>query len=145
LDPSDQESALWLARLYRLHNEPEKAEDVLRGMLKEDPENDAAMEQLTQLLESTTARTPSPTLYDLLGDAYTQTKDYAKAEKAYRQAVERDPSELSHLRGLGQTLLSEEKYPEALSVYQKLAEVMPEDSDNYLRLAQIYRELHQLD
>src|SRR6516165_4324972 len=91
LDPSDQESALWLARLYRLHNEPEKAEDVLRGMLKEDPENDAAMEQLTQLLldenkaeeaiqllESTTARNPSPTLYDLLGDAYTQTKDYAK-------------------------------------------------------------------
>ncbi|HSK44327.1 MAG TPA: tetratricopeptide repeat protein [Candidatus Binatia bacterium] len=158
LDPSDQESALWLARLYRLHNEPEKAEDVLRAMLKEDPENDAAMEQLTQLLldenkaeeaiqllESTTARNPSPTLYDLLGDAYTQTKDYAKAEKAYRQAVELDPSELSHLRGLGQTLLSEEKYPEALSVYQKLAEVMPEDSDNYLRLSQIYRELHQLD
>ena len=158
LDPSDQESALWLARLYRLHNEPEKAEDVLRAMLKEDPENDAAMEQLTQLLldenkaeeaiqllESTTARNPSPTLYDLLGDAYTQTKDYAKAEKAYRQAVELDPSELSHLRGLGQTLLSEEKYPEALSVYQKLVEVMPEDSDNYLRLSQIYRELHQLD
>lgn len=158
LDPSDQESALWLARLYRLHNEPEKAEEVLRGMLKEDPENDAAMEQLTQLLldenkaeeaiqllESTTARTPSPTLYDLLGDAYTQTKDYVKAEKAYRQAVELDPSELSHLRGLGQTLLSEEKYPEALSVYQKLVEVLPDDSDNYLRLAQIYRELHQLD
>ena len=43
LDPSDQESALWLARLYRLHNEPEKAEDVLRVMLKDDPENDAAM------------------------------------------------------------------------------------------------------
>ena len=59
--------------------------------------------------------------------------------------MELDPSELSHLRGLGQTLLSEEKYPEALSVYQKLVEVMPEDSDNYLRLAQIYRELHQLD
>ena len=158
LDPSDQESALWLARLYRLHNEPEKAEEVLRGMLKEDPENDAAMEQLTQLLldenkaeeaiqllESTTARSPSPTLYDLLGDAYTQTKEYGKAEKAYRQAVELDPSELSHLRGLGQTLLSEEKYPEALSVYLKLVEVMPDDSDNYLRLAQIYRELHQLD
>ncbi len=158
LDPSDQESALWLARLYRLHNEPEKAEGVLRAMLKEDPENDSAMEQLTQLfldenkaaeaiqlLETTTSRTPSPTLYDLLGDAYTQTKDYAKAEQAYRQAVELDPSELSHLRGLGQTLLSEEKYPEALSVYQKLVEVMPDDSDNYLRLSQIYRELHQLD
>ncbi len=158
LDPADAESALWLARLYRLHNEPEKAEQVLRGMLKTDPDNDAAMEQLTQLLldqnksdeaiqllQAVTAHSPSPVLYDLLGDAYTQTKDYSKAEEAYRQAVALDPSELTHLRGLGQTLLSEEKYPEALSVYQKLADVMPDDADVYLRIAQIYRELHQLD
>ncbi|HMD42988.1 MAG TPA: tetratricopeptide repeat protein [Candidatus Acidoferrum sp.] len=158
LDPADAESALWLARLYRLHNEPEKAEQVLRGMLKADPDNDAAMEQLTQLLldenksdeaiqllETATVHSPSPVLYDLLGDAYTQTKDYAKAEEAYRKAVDLDPSELSHLRGLGQTLLSEEKYPEALTVYQKLADVMPDDADVYLRIAQIYRELHQLD
>ena len=59
--------------------------------------------------------------------------------------MELDPSELSHQRGLGQTLLAEEKYPEALTVYQKLADLMPDDSDVYLRLAQIYRELHQLD
>ena len=29
------ESALWLARLYRLRNEHDKAEEVLRGILKE--------------------------------------------------------------------------------------------------------------
>jgi tetratricopeptide (TPR) repeat protein len=158
LDPGDAESALWLARLYRLHNNPEKAEQVLRGMLKDDPDNDAAVEQLTQLLldqgksddaiqilQNMTSHSPSPTLYDLLGDAYTQTKDYGKAEAAYRKAVELDPTELTHMRGLGQTLLSEEKYPEALTVYQKLADVMPDDADVYLRIAQIYRELHQLD
>jgi tetratricopeptide (TPR) repeat protein len=158
LDPSDQEASLWLARLYRLHNEPAKAEQVLRKMLQDDPGNEAAVEQLTQvlldgnkadeainILEGMTARSPTPTLYDLLGDAYTQTHDYAKAEIAYRKAVELDPSELSHLRSLGQTLLSEEKYSEALSVYQKLADLMPDDSDTYLRIAQIYRELHQLD
>src|SRR5256885_16874595 len=97
------------------------------------------------LLESVTGKTSSPTLLDLLGDAYTQTKDLAKAETAYRKAVEIDPSEVSHQRGLGQTLLSEEKYPEALKVYQRLADLMPDDSDVYLRIAQIYRELHQLD
>src|SRR6516165_11063140 len=158
LDPSDQEASLWLSRLYRLHNEPEKAEQVLRNMLKEDPDNEAAVEQLTQLLldenkaedairllESMTAHSTSATLFDLLGDAYTQTHDYPKAETAYRKAADLDPTELSHLRGLGQTLLSEEKYPEALSVYQKLADLMPDDSDVYLRIAQIYRELHQLD
>ncbi len=158
LDPADTESALWLARLYRLRNEHDKAEQVLRKILKTDPENEAAVEQLTQLLmdegksaeavallEGITAHSPSPVLLDLLGDAYTQAHELAKAESAYRRAVELDPSELSHQRGLGQTLLAEEKYTEALKVYQKLSDVMPDDSDVYLRMAQIYRELHQLD
>lgn len=158
LDPTDTESALWLSRLYRLRNEHDKAEDVLRSVLKQDPENEAAVEQLTQLLldegksadavsllERITNRATSPALLDLLGDAYTQTHDLSKAEEAYRKAADLDPSELSHLRGLGQTLLSEEKYSDALTVYQKLSDLMPDDSDVYLRLAQIYRELHQLD
>ena len=158
LDPTDQEASLWLARLYRIHNDPEKAEQVLNAMLKDDPGNEAAVEQLTQLLldenkadeavkllQGMTEHSSSPTLLDLLGDAYTQTHDFAKAEAAYRKAVDLDPTELSHLRGLGQTLLSEEKYEEALGVYQKLIDLMPDDSDNYLRIAQIYRELHQLD
>jgi tetratricopeptide (TPR) repeat protein len=158
LDPSDTESALWLARLYRLRNDHDAAEDVLRGILKNDPDNEAAVEQLTQLLldegksteavsllESLTTRTPSPILLDLLGDAYTQTKDLAKAEQAYRKAADIDSTELSHLRGLGQTLMAEDKYSDALVVYQKLIDLMPDDGDNYLRIAQIYRELHQLD
>src|SRR6202158_2337305 len=158
LDPSDTESALWLARLYRLKNEHDKAEQVLRGILKTDPENEPAVEQLTQLLmdqgkspevvtllEGTTAHSPSPVLLDLMGDAYTQAHELAKAEEAYRKAVELDPSELSHQRGLGQTLLAEEKYSEALKVYQKLSDVMPDDSDVYLRRVLFRSELHQLD
>jgi tetratricopeptide (TPR) repeat protein len=158
IDPSDTESALWLARLYRLKNEHDKAEAVLKNILKTDPENEAAIEQLTQLLmdggkspeavtllQGITAHSPTPVLLDLLGDAYTQAHELEKAEDAYRRAVELDPSELSHQRGLGQTLLAEEKYPEALKVYQKISDLMPDDSDVYLRIAQIYRELHQLD
>lgn len=158
LDPSDAESALWLARLYRLRNEHDKAEEVLRSMLKSDPENEPAAEQLTQLLldegksaeavsllEGMNGRSPSPALLDLLGDAYTQTKSLPKAEDAYRKAAELEPSELNHQRGLAQTLMSEEKFPEALAVYQKIVDLMPDDPDTYLRIAQIYREMHQLD
>ena len=158
LDPTDTESALWLARLYRLRNEHDKAEEVLRSILKEDPDNEATVEQLTQLLldegksddavsllEGITSRSQSPTLLDLLGDAYTQTHDLPKAEDAYRKAADLDPSESSHLRGLGQTLLAEEKFSDALKVYLKLADLMPDDADVYLRLGQIYRELNQLD
>ncbi len=159
LDPSDSESALWLARLYRLQNSHQKAEEVLRGILKTDPQNQQAVEQLTQLLldEGKSANavallegivqhgTPSASLLSLLGDAYTQAKDLAKAEKVYRQAVALDPSEMNYQRGLGQTLLAEEKFQDALSVYQKIAENDGDDPDTYLRLAQIYRQLHQLD
>ena len=158
LDPTDTESALWLARLYRLKNEHDRSEQVLRGLLKSDPDNEQAVEQLTQLLmdegkseeavkllEGITEHSPTPVLLDLLGDAYTQAHELPKAEAAYRRAAEMDPSELSHQRGLGQTLLAEEKYKEALAVYQKLSDLMPDDSDVYLRIAQIYRELHQLD
>jgi tetratricopeptide (TPR) repeat protein len=158
LDPTDTESALWLARLYRLKNEHDKSEQVLRGILKTDPDNEQAVEQLTQLLmdegkseeavsllEGITQHSSSPVLMDLLGDAYTQAHELPKAETAYRKAAELDPSELSHQRGLAQTLFSEEKYSEALKVYQKLSDLMPDDSDVYLRIAQIYRELHQLD
>src|SRR5947208_9849793 len=141
-----------------MKNEHDKAEQVLKSILKNDPENEPAVEQLTQLLmdqgksseavtllEGITVHSPSPVLLDLLGDARTQTHELAKAEEAYRKAEELDPSELSHQRGLGQTLLAEEKYSEALKVYQKLSDVAPDDSDVYLRIAQIYRELHQLD
>src|SRR5450631_234529 len=158
LDPTDSESALWLARLYRLRNDHDKAEEVLRGMLKEDPDDEPAIEQLTQLLldegkspeavgllEGMTSHTPSPVLLDLLGDAYTQTRELAKAEQAYRRAADLDPSELNHLRGLGQTLMAEEKYADALPVYQKLIDLMPDDADNYLAISQVYRELQQLD
>src|SRR5438445_11275109 len=40
LDPSDTESALWLARVYRLKNEHDKAEQVLKGVLKTNPEHE---------------------------------------------------------------------------------------------------------
>lgn len=158
LDPTDSESALWLEKLYRVENKQDKAEAVLRTILKGEPDNESAVEQLTQLLldegkateavsllQGIIVKSPSATLLDLLGDAYTQTKELAKAEDAYRKAVDMDPSEVSHYRGLGQTLMSEDKYPEALTIYKKLIALMPDDADNYLRAAQIYRDMNEMD
>jgi len=158
LDPNDTESALWLARLYRFENEHSKAEGTLRSILKRDPGSEAALEQLSQLLldegraadaitllEQAAGRSPSGGLADLLGDAYVQTHNYAKAEMAYRKAVEDDPDDASHRRGLAQTLLSEEKYGEALEQFKKLTELEPDASESYLRMSQIYRHMNQLE
>ena len=157
-DPSDLSSALWLARLYRFQNQHAEAEQVLRDALRQDPGNGPALEQLSQLLmdegrsqEAITLLSraagegASPEVLDLLGDAYSQSKDYAKAEEAYRKAVDEDPDDPAHRHGLAQALLAEDKYADALEQFKRLSEIEPGTSENYLRMAQLYRRLGQLD
>jgi tetratricopeptide (TPR) repeat protein len=158
IQPDDAYSELWLARLYRFENQHSDAEKVLRNLLQHDPGNGPALEQLSQLLmdegrsqEAVKILTDaandssSPEVYDLLGDAYSQSKDYAKAEEAYRKAVEEDPDDPGHLHGLAQALMAQDKYAEALEQFKRLAEVEPGTAENYLRMAQLYRRLGKFD
>ena len=158
IQPEDAYSALWLARLYRFENQHDQAEKVLRDVLRRDPENEQALEQLSQLLidegrskeaigllSQAAVDSSSPDIYGLLGDAYSQQKDYDKAEDAYRKAVDEDPDDPAHRHGLAQALLSRDKYPEALEQFKKLAELEPGTSENYLRMSQLYRRLGQFD
>jgi len=158
IDPTDTYSALWLARLYRFENRHTEAEQVLRGLIQREPDNGPALEQLSQLLidegrsqeaidllTRTAGDSESPDVYDLLGDAYTQAKDYSKAEDAYRKAIELDPDDPGHRHGLAQALLSENKYADALAQFKKLAELEPGTAENYLRMAQLDRRLGQYD
>jgi tetratricopeptide (TPR) repeat protein len=158
IQPNDSYSALWLARLYRFQNQHDEAEKVLRGILKHDPDDEAALEQLSQLLidegrsqeaidllKQEAEGSSSPEIYDLLGNAYSQSKDFANAEVAFRKAVEDDPDDTGHLKGLAQALLSQDKYAEALEQYKRLSELEPGTAENYIRLAQLYRRLGQFD
>ena len=98
IEPDDTFSALWLARLYRFENRHDEAEKILRGILNFDVDNGPALEQLSQilvdegrsqdaidLLTKAALDSASPDIYDLLGDAYSQKKDYANAEAAYQR------------------------------------------------------------
>ena len=158
IQPDDAYSELWLARLYRFENQHGEAEKVLRDLLQRDPGNGAALEQLSQLLmdegrsqeavkilADAANDSSSPEVYDLLGDAYSQSKQYAKAEDAYRKAVEEDPDDPGHLHGLAQALMAQDKYAEALEQFKRLAEVEPGTAENYLRMAQLYRRLGKFD
>jgi tetratricopeptide (TPR) repeat protein len=158
IEPDDTFSALWLARLYRFENRHDEAEKVLRGVLDRNTDNGQALEQLSQLLvdegrsqdaidllEKAAGDSSSPDAFDLLGDAYTQQKNYAKAEGAYRKAVDQDPDDPGHRHGLAQALLSEDKYAEALEQYTKLSQLEPGTAENYLRMAQLDRRLGKLD
>jgi tetratricopeptide (TPR) repeat protein len=158
LDPSDTGAALWLARLDQLSNQTEDAGKVLQGVLATDPDNEEAAVQLARLLldqnkgdeavtllEGVIQRAPSARLYDELGDTYTQMHEGPEAVGAYRHAVELEPDQASHLSSLAQALFDTQKYQTALGEYQKLVQMEPDNAINYLRLAEIYRSLHQLD
>ena len=156
--PNDTYSLLWLARLYRFQNKHSDAEKVLRQVLAHDSDNGPALEQLSQLLIDqgrsqeaidllihAAGDSASPDIYDLLGDAYSQAKNYPKAEAAYKQAIDGDPDDPGHRHGLAQALLAEDKYAEALEQFNKLSELEPGTSENFLRAAQLYRRLGQFE
>jgi tetratricopeptide (TPR) repeat protein len=156
LDPRDTYSSLWLARLYRFENKHEDAEQVLRGVVRQEPDNEPALEQLGQLLidegrlqeavdllAQAASDSASSDLYDLLGEAYSQLKDYAKAEAAYRKAVDGDPDDPGHRHGLAQALMGEDKYAAALEQFQRLSELEPGNWENHVRASSLERRLGQ--
>lgn len=158
LDPTDVESQLWLAHLYGFQNKPQQTEQVLRGILSHSSDNEGALEQLSQLylnegrpqdaisvLKTAASGSNSAALYDLLGTAYTKSKNFSGAEGAFQRAVTLEPDEASHRKGLAQALLSDHKYEQALSQYERLTKIEPDNPENYLRMSQIYRHLNQLD
>jgi len=158
LDSSDNEAALWLARLLRLNNHDDQAEQVLRGLLAKDADNKGAVDQLSlllldhnnaqaaiALLESFLQRAPSADLYDRLGDAYGQIQQANKAEEAYRRAVAMDPDQTDPRRHLAQSLYDQGRYADALTEYQHLSDLEPDSVSDHLRMSEIYRRLRQFD
>jgi tetratricopeptide (TPR) repeat protein len=158
LDPSDIQSGLWLAHLYSFEKRPEEAERALRGILNHTPDNPGALEQLSQLyldegkaadavalLKDAAGNSGDPALYDLLGNAYAKIQDSEKAAEAFQKAVDLEPDDAGHRRGLAQALLAEDKFEDALEQYQRLAQIEPDNAEDYLRMSQIYRHLGELD
>jgi tetratricopeptide (TPR) repeat protein len=158
LDPSDSEAGLWLARLYRFQNQPEKAEKVLEQMLARDPTDEPALEQYTELLldqghadqavsrlSLIAGQASSGRLYELLGDAYAQMNNPDKAVAAYQEAITLEPDVPSHWRRLARSLFDQNKFDEAAKAYQQLTTIDPADADSFLRLAEIEYQQKKYD
>jgi tetratricopeptide (TPR) repeat protein len=156
VDPRDLNASLMLARLYGFENKHDDAEKILRSVLARYSENGPALEQLSQLLleenrwqeaigllKQAALNSEDPGIYDLLGDAYSQAKQYPAAESAYRKAIEGDPDDPGHIHGLADALLGQDKYADALKQFQRLAALEPASANNYLRMAELYRRLGQ--
>ena len=158
LAPKDVESKITLGRLYHANSDYTKGEAVLKQALALQPESEEALTRLAllysdtgqlnaavELLQKVTGKNPTPRLFAALASAYEQGRDYENAVKAYRRALEMDKDNLDYLRGLGQNLLFNEQYEEALVPYKQVAAADAQDGSAFLRLGQIYRQLHKYD
>jgi tetratricopeptide (TPR) repeat protein len=60
-----------------------------------------------------------------LGEICFKSGDLAGAEQAYRAGLEMDPHSYRNLAGLGEVRTAQERYPEAIALYQKALAVVP--------------------
>lgn len=81
-------------------------------------------------LQSARARVPDDLhIAFSLGAAYERTKDYGKAEKAFRDVIESDPEHASALNYLGYMLADRgKKLPEALKLIERALAIEPDNA-----------------
>jgi tetratricopeptide (TPR) repeat protein len=158
VDPNDTDSWLKLGRLYRATNQPSRAEETFRKVLKTDPgskvglanlaelyiqqgDYDRAAEALSQIPEDEM----DSQLLGMLAYAYSQTHHFDKAVATYEKALAEDPdnAELHHY--YADALLNAGKMDAARVELQKTLKSGSEDGPTYLRLAQIDRQEGRFD
>ncbi|HUX09789.1 MAG TPA: tetratricopeptide repeat protein [Terriglobia bacterium] len=158
LDPSDSESALMLGRLYKANNEPQKAEAIFEKVLSENPDSRHVLVNLTQLyfdqgdynkiislLENIPDSKMDPALLYLLGSAYTQNRNFDKAEVVFKKALAGEPDSGDIRRAYAESLIAQGKMDEARAQLQEIVKSDPQAPMSYVRLAQLDRQMGNFD
>ncbi len=158
IEPGDADNHLLLGRLYSLSKDFLKAEGEFKTAIKLEPHSEEAVTNLAMLyneegdgkkavetLNSVPETARSAKLYSVLGSTYEQQKDYKNAISAYRQAVTLDHENLDALRGLAQSLVSDNQMEAALQEYLTVEEADPQDAQAALRVSELYRRMGKFD
>ena len=129
----------------------EKEIEKLQELLKSDPSNFQARRELSILLAKNGFNEEalsnlqylekyfpedSEILYNL-GILYEKVKDLEKAEKTYIKAIEISPQE-DFYYNLGEVLVSQEKWNEAIDAFQTVLKTDPQDGNCYFNLGLCY-------
>lgn len=98
-------------------------------------QTDEAMPMLQKAIE---LGENSPRVYGLLGYCHLLRKNAVAAENAYRQAYLLDASSRDWKLGLAQSLMAQEKFPEAANLIGTLIEENPNDKQLWLQQTNAY-------
>lgn len=78
---------------------------------------DAALAQLEELQK---ARPSDPLVLNLIGSVYVKKQNYQKAERHFRESLEKEPGFFPAQYNLGELLFLQEKYPAAREHFQTM-------------------------
>ena len=158
LDPNDLDSKLMLGRLYKINNQPDKAEAIFKEVLESNPDSKSVLANLSQLyydqgeytkiielLKSVPDSKMDPSILYLLGSAYAQIRDFAKADAAFEEALAREPDSEDIRRAYAETLVTQGELQKARDQLNEILKADPEDAPTYLRLSQLDRQMGRFD
>ena len=146
LDPTKSGYKLLLAKAYRLTDQSDKAADILAEILKENPEHVEAGVTLAELLSPVkqpdkVIATLEPLLkfkrdyplYHMLGQAYYEKENLAKARQYLEEAVRLNPRAGGDYYQLGNIYLMQSRFAKADDVYKTAGGKLDkkEDADAY--------------
>jgi len=150
LQPSDSDSWLALGRLYKLDNQPQKAEEAFKKVLNVDPDSKEGLSNLAQmyfergdyaeavdLLKKIPEEDMDAPLLGMLAYSYNQTRDFDSAVATYEKALARDTDNQELRRAYASTLLDMGNTPAARAEFEKILKADPDDAATYLRMAQL--------
>jgi tetratricopeptide (TPR) repeat protein len=150
--PKDLDTWVMLGRLEKAAQDNAEAERAYKKALEVDPDSEDALTGLSVVyldlgnsqaaadtLKMLAEKNPSARSLQALAEAYEQMKEFSLAADALKKALALNPPNAAEVRqGMAQDLVSAQRYPEALQIYQDLVADDPSDAQSYLRISQIF-------
>ena len=148
--PSDSDSWQALGRLYKLNNQPQKAEEAFKKVLNVDPDSKEGLSNLAQmyfergdyaeavdLLKKIPEEDMDPPLLGMLAYSYNQTRDFDSAVATYEKALAKDPENQELRRAYAVALMAMENAPAARAEFEKILKADPDDAATYLQMEKL--------
>ncbi len=158
MQPSDMDSWQVLGRLYKMNNQPEKAQEAFKKVLNADPDSKDGLSSLAQLyfeqgdypetvelLKKIPEADMDPPLLDMLGYSYSQTRDFDAAVATYEKALAKDPENVELRRAYAMALMDMGNTPAARAEFEKILKADPDDAATYLQMAKLDRQEGRFD
>ncbi|MEN3044071.1 MAG: tetratricopeptide repeat protein [Candidatus Hydrothermales bacterium] len=110
----------YLARFYMEEN-PDKAEEIAKNNIGK---------EINKELKSK--------FYGLLGEIYSNKRNYEEAEKFFKEAYLSDSSNINYLFNIAFSNFLSKKYKESIAYFEKYAKKNPEEADVYEYIGRAY-------